>query len=219
MPSSDPASPPAAVRQVDSASASVLTDLTARFEDLQTVLKCCERLVSELAVKDREPDDVLVEAVWTVALLSYARCFAVGKAGAETALSEEDLTAALSNTEVLDWHKVLLQLRDHYADPVVNPREQFSVGVAQDASGGPGGIAITSARQPLVDDLTVRQTGAIAFALSGLVNDRIAAQQEKVFGELQHISKEDLDQMPLIDVTQAQAQAEASPATGSPSES
>lgn len=141
--------------------------------------------------------DVVVEALWTVALLSYARCFADREGAA--ALTEDDLTAALANTDVLDWHHVLLQLRDHYADPAVNPREQFSVGVAQDPSGAPGGVAITSARQPLVDDLTVRQTGAIAFALSGLVNDRIAAQQQQVFGELEHATKEELDALEQMD--------------------
>ena len=80
---------------------------------------------------------------------------------------------------MLEWHRLLLQLRDHYADPAVNPRERFSVGVAQDAHGTPSGVAITSARQPLVDDLTVRQTGAIAYALSGLVNERIESRQRR----------------------------------------
>ncbi len=193
-----PTDPPALVRRLDTGSASTLSALTARFEDLQTVLRCCERLVAALPAGDGEPDDILVESVWTVALLSYARCFSPDEAG--TALSEEDLTATQTHEEVLDWHKVLLQLRDHYADPTVNPRERFSVGVAQDPSGAASGVAITSTRQPLVDDLTVRQTGAIAFALSALVNDRIAAAQEKLFGELEDTSKADLDRLEQIDV-------------------
>lgn len=196
-----PATPPTNLRRVESATASALVDLTAKFDDLQTVLRCCERLVTELA-SDGEPDDVLVESVWTVALLSYARCFAPGENG--TALTPDDVTATLSKIEVLEWHKILLQLRDHHADPAVNPREQFSVGVAQNARGTAEGIAITSARQPLVDDLTVRQTGAIAYALSGLVNDRIAAAQEKVFGELQDASKADLDQLEQLDVADSE---------------
>ena len=53
------------------------------------------------------------------------------------------------------------------------------MGVALDHGGAADGIAITSARQPLVDDLTVRQTGAIAYGLSALVNDRIVAQQSR----------------------------------------
>ena len=201
MTNSVPTAPPAALRLLDTASASALVELLATFEDLQTVLRCCERLVSELADGDGEPDDILVEAVWTVALLSYARCFSAGEAG--TALTEDDLTMTQSHGNVLDWHKILLQLRDHYVDPTANPRERFSVGVAQDPNGAANGVAVTSARQPLVDDLTVRQTGAIAFALSGLVNDRITAQQEKVFGEVKHTPKADLDKLARLDVAQS----------------
>ena len=192
---------PTALRLLDTASASALGELLATFEDLQTVLRCCERLVSELADGDGELDDVLVEAVWTVALLSYARCFSAGEAG--TALTEDDLTMTQSHGDVLDWHKILLQLRNHYADPTANPRERFSVGVAQDLNGAANGVAVTSARQPLVDDLTVRQTGAIAFALSGLVNDRITAQQEKVFGEVKDTPKADLDKLARLEVAQS----------------
>jgi hypothetical protein len=200
MMNSVPTSPPGVLRRLDTASAAVLAELMATFEDLQTVLRCCERLMSELTAGDGEPDDVLVEAVWTVALLSYARCFVAGGAGA--ALTEDDLTATQSKGEVLGWHRVLLQLRDHYADPAANPRERFTVGVAQGPDGAASGVAVTSARQPMVDDLTVRQTGAIAFGLSGLVNDRINAQQEKVFGEVRHIRKADLEKLDQVDVAQ-----------------
>lgn len=191
--------PPAKVRRLDGGQAAILADLTARFDDLQTVLRCCEQLVAALSA-DGDPDDVVVEAVWTTALLSYARCFAVGEP--DTALTESDLTTTLDNDEVLGWHKVLLQLREHYADPSTNPRERFTVGVAQGADGSAGGVAITSARQPLVDDLTVRQTGAIAFALSGLVNDRIVAQQKKVFAEVGELSQSELDELEEVDLAQ-----------------
>ena len=63
-------------------------------------------------------------------------------------------------------------------------------------------MAITSTRQPLVDDLTVRQTGAIAFALTGLVNDRIEAQQQKVFHQLKNVSKADLEKLEEVAVAQ-----------------
>ncbi len=161
------------------------------------VLRCCERLVEGLAAE--EPDSVLIEAVWTEALLSYARCFSVTEAG--PALSEADLTEAQPEGDVLAWHKILLQLRDHYADPGVNPRERFTVGVTQDATGSPTGVAITSVRQPLVDDLTVRQTGAIAYALSGLVDGRVTARQEQIFNELKGMSGADLEHLDRLDVS------------------
>jgi len=125
--------------------------------------------------------------------------FSAGTAG--TALTEDDLSATKLGEDVLDWHKVLLQLRDHYADPTANPRERFSVVVTQDeATGTASGIGITSARQPLVDDLTVRQTGGIAFTLSRLVNDRIAAEQEMVFAELKDSPKEVLDKLVRLEI-------------------
>jgi len=214
-----PAPPAPALRRLDTPSAVALADLAGTFEDLQTVLRCCETLVERLAARAGAPPedaaspatgspaagssptddtDVVVEAVWTSALLSYARCFTAAEGGQP--LTEDDLTAVQPDGDVVGWHQVLLQLRDHYADPALNPRERFSVGVARGDDGTVTGIAITSARQPLVDDLTVRQTGAIAYALSGLVNDRIAAQQELVSQELRDTPASALDELPPIEV-------------------
>lgn len=190
--------PPTVVRRLDGTSARALADLSARFDDLQTVLKCCERLVTELAVN--RVDDVVVEAVWTTALLSYARCFATGTT--DTALTEEDLKAAQQHGEVGEWHRILLQLRDHYAHRAANPREKFSVGVALDGAGAAEGIAITSAQQPLVNIMTVRQAGAIAFVLSELVDSRITTQQEKVLGEAKEASPAELDKLSPLDIVE-----------------
>jgi hypothetical protein len=191
--------PPAVVRRLDSETSAGLVALAEVFEDLQTVLRCCEHLVEELG-RD-QPDRVTVEAVWTMGLLSYARCFAPGPA----ALTDEDLAAAQPTGDVLEWHRVLVQLRDHYADPAANPRERFSVGVSQGAEGAPSGVAITSAVQPLVDELTVRQTGAIAYELSGLVNARIEEQQAQVFEELRGLSAADLEKLDRIEVVEPNA--------------
>lgn len=195
-----PASPTAALRLLDTEIAATLFHLSAVHEDLQTVLRCCERLVSTLKLVEDPPDDILIEAVWTTALLSYSRCFTSGHPGAT--LSEGDLAATKLKGDVLGWHNVLLKLREHYASPIVNPRELFSVGVAQDKDGAASLIAITGARQPLVEDLAIRQTGAIALALSDMVNGRIAAEQEKVFGQLKDTPKAELDLLPLLDLAQ-----------------
>lgn len=187
--------PPHQLRQLQSPSALALAGLCATFEDLQTVLRCCERLVTELS-GDTGGDEVVVEAAWTTALLSYGRCFRQRKTNA--ALTQADVTATCQGSTVEEWHQLLLRLREHYSDASANPRERFSVGVAQDSLGAASGIAITSSRQPLVDELTVRQTGAFAFALSTLVNERITAQQEKVFGEVRNAPKVDLENLTLL---------------------
>lgn len=190
--------PPAAVRRLDTPDAVALADLAAIFEDLQTVLRCCERLVSELGSGQGDPDDLSLEAFWTMAVLSYTRCFSTRASG--TGLTPDDVTATGLNGDVLGWHQVLLQLRDHYADPALNPREGFSVGVSQDSDGKANGIAVTSASPPRVDDVTVRQTGAITFALSRVVDQRIAARQEVVFAALGPMTKDELDKLPLVEV-------------------
>lgn len=190
------------MRRLDTPTAASLTRLVETFEDLQMVLRCCERLMTELTPQaDHEPDEVVVEAVWTMALLSYTRCFTAGET--EAVLGEADLQKAQPSGEVLEWHEVLLRLREHYTDPVANPRERASVGVAQDADGAATGLAVTSARQPLVDDVTVRQTGAVAYALSALVNERVEALQGRVFEELKGLSESDLNDLATLEVAPA----------------
>ena len=214
----EPAVAPAVVRRLRSPSALALADVAALFEDVQTVLRCCERLITVLDATT-EPDDLALEAYWTTAVLSYARCFAPGERG--TGLTEDDVTATGLAGDVLGWHRTLLQLRDRYADPAVNPRESFSVGAAQDRTGHAEGIAVASTRQPGVDELTVRQTGAVAYALSRLVDEKLVAQQGVVFTSVAAMARPALDVLPLLHLTapsessepSAEAEAtEASPA-------
>jgi hypothetical protein len=186
------------LRQLNTPEAVTLVNLSAAFEDLQTVLRCCERLVSALKPGDGSPDDLLIEALWTTALISYARCFSSGDKDA--CLTEEDLTGTELRGDVLDWHRVLLKLRGHYTSTNTNPRELFSIGIAQNAEGAASGVAITSARQPLVEDRAVRQTGAVALTLSDMLNDRISAQQGNVFGEWKDASTSELDRLPRREV-------------------
>ncbi len=195
-----PGGPPTALRLLDGAAAGELAGLCATFEELQTVLRCCENLVAGLDPRQSGrggPDGVSIEAAWTVALLSYARCF---RTAPGVGLTEEDVVAAQPGAEVLEWHQVLMRLRDHYADPEVNPREHFSVGVAQDGLGAASGVAITSTRQPLVDEVTVRQLGAIAYALSTAVDTRIASRQEELFAQVKDTPPADLDKLEMVDL-------------------
>lgn len=191
---------PTAVRRLQTPAAEALADLASIFNDLQTVLRCCERLVQELAGR---PDDVVVEGVWTTALISYARCFTGGDRG--MGLTEDDVRSTSLPGEVLEWHKVLRQLRKHYADPAKNPRERFQVGAATDAAGHVNGIAITSMPQPPLDEVTIRQTGALAYQLSVVVDQRITEHQERVLTAANAMSPDDLRRLELIEVSSPEA--------------
>jgi hypothetical protein len=184
---------PTVVRQLGTPAASALADLTATFEELRTVLGCCERLLADPA-----PDELVAEALWTTALLSYARCFAPGPRG--VGLTAKDVTSTGLEGAVEQWHGMLLRMRDHYADPEVDPRERFSVGVSRNSDGSPAGVAVTSVRQPLPDEVTVRQTGALAYALLHLVDERIGAQQQRVFAAAGAMSQTELDDLPEVEL-------------------
>lgn len=208
-------SQPVVLWQITSPGARRLARESARFEDLQTVLRCCERLlpavIAAASAADPGAEEALVESLWTTALLSYGRCFAVAEGvAANDALGETEVAEALpDNEQVVEWHRALLSLRDHYADGVVNPRETFAVGLARltegvppdEVPGGAAGIAITSARQPSVDEVTVRNTGALAYALSTVVDGRISAQQEAVFAEVKDRPAAELDAFPPLEAT------------------
>ena len=74
------------------------------------------------------------------------------------------------------------------------------MGVTQDASGVASGVAISSVAQPMVDDVTVRQTGALAYALCVLVDARIVAAQATLSEDLKGVPAEVLDRLELIEL-------------------
>ena len=203
-----PSQAPRTIRRLGSPAAGALADLAAIFDDLRSTLLCCEHLLKALALP--EPDPVLVEALWTTALLSYSRCFAPGGRG--MGLTEDDLAQTELQGEVVGWHRMVRELTKHYTDPVVNPRESFAVGVAV-ADGAAQGVAISSTRQALPDEQTVRQTGAVAYALSRLVDRRIGEHQATVLEGAQALGAaelETLDEIELTGVETADAHEESS---------
>jgi hypothetical protein len=185
---------PTSIRRLDSDEATRLIRLVEAYDELQTVLRCCERLLTLLGGDRTDSDETGIEALWTSTLLSYARAFGPG------ALTEDDLEDARDDSETVKWHRVLLHLRDHHADPIANPRETYTVGLAQDADGAVNAVAVTSVRAPLVDAAAVRQAGAIAFPLCAVLDDRIAAAQQRILAAVRDTPRERLAAMDLIEV-------------------
>lgn len=196
-----PTTAPSSARLLATPGALGLADLVAIFDDLQFTLKCCERLVAELARPPARLDAVLIESLWVSALNSYARCFRTGDRG--MGLTVEAVKATEVPGEVAEWHELLGRIRDFSIDGPVNPRESYAVGVSQSESGEAEGIVITSVVRPLVDDVTVRQTGRLAFALSALVDARIKEHQQKVFTAASRMTATQLAALPAIEVTGA----------------
>ena len=185
---------PNSVRRLDGREAADLGSLAAVFDDLQYALRCCEHLVGVLTRPEADP--ALVEALWTGALVAYARCFS----GRTKVLTDDDLAELKLDGDVAGFHRALLKLRDHYASRHVNPRETYTIGVAQKNDGTAAGVAVIGAPQPGVDDTTVRQLGRIAYGLSGLVDARMQAAQQRVHVVAQGLDARRLTALPLVDV-------------------
>jgi hypothetical protein len=186
---------PGPVRRWEGREADELAGLASVFDDLQYVLRCCEHVVGVLARPDA--DAALVEALWTGALVGYARCFS----GRMRALTEADLRELKLDGDVAGFHRALLQLRDHYTSRHANPRETVTIGVAQAGDGTAAGVAVVGAPLPGVDDTTVRQLGRIAYGLSGLLDSRMQAAQQRVHDAARRMDARRLTALPLVDVT------------------
>ena len=158
------------------------------------MLRCCEHLVGVLARPDA--DAALVEALWAGAITAYARVFSART----KALTEDDLAELKLDGDVADFHRAVVRLRDHYASRHVNPRETFTIGVAQRNNGTAAGVAVVGGSQPRVDDTTVRQLGRLAYGLSGLVDARMQAAQQRVHLVAQELEPGRLLALPLVDV-------------------
>src|SRR5947209_18845449 len=79
--------------------------------DLDRVIAFCERLQTLSLDRDENGapnDDVQFDALWTSALVAYARCFAKGKR--TLALTSEDARSAGS----FEWHESFMGLRDEH---------------------------------------------------------------------------------------------------------
>lgn len=190
---------PTTVRRIDVPESGELAQLAAVFEDLQYVLRCCEHLVTALGGPESGPvrvdaDPALVEALWTGALIGYVRCFS----GRTKTLTTDDLTSLELDGDVSGFHDMVFKLRDHYASRHVNPRESYSIGVAQSNDGTPRGVAVVSTPRPLVDETTVRLLGRVAYSLSGLVDARMKKSQNDVLGVAHGMTAGQLAGLPLV---------------------
>jgi hypothetical protein len=209
------ASPGAEVLTValDMPSAQVLADQASIIQDLQFVMECCKRLLSELVTPEEDRDAVVPQALWSAALVAYARCFGKGK---RFGLAAEDIRALPLQGEVMKYHKWLIEERNRLATHSMNPFEAAKVGAALSlparADRRVEGIAILSTSHVLVDDTGVRQLGGLASELAKQTAEKAQEQQSSVLADAQQLSIDGLYKLPPLR-TRPPA-AEAAEATG-----
>jgi hypothetical protein len=176
---------------LDSEPARVLADQAAIIADLQFVMDCCKRLLAELSKPEEEWDTVVPQALWSAAVVAYARCFGKGK---RSGLTTEDVHALPLHGAVMKYHQWIIKERGKLANHPANPFEMAKVGAVlsppDEAKRKVEGIAILSNSHVLVDDIGVRQLGGLASELAKRTAEKAQAQQDQVLADAQ---KQSLD--------------------------
>jgi hypothetical protein len=185
---------------LDAPSAQVLADQAAIIQDLQFVMECCKRLLAELAKPEVTRDAVVPNALWSAALVAYARCFGKGK---RFGLAMEDVRTLPLQGEVVKYHRWVLGERDKLATHASNPFEAAKIGAALAPPDRDErrveGIAILTTSRVLVDDTGVRQLGGLASELAKQTAEKAQKQQDTVLADAQQLSLDRLYKLPPLD--------------------
>lgn len=184
---------------LDAPSAQILADQALIIQDLQFVMECCKRLLTELARPEEDRDPVVPQALWSAALVAYARCFSRGK---RFGLATEDIRTLPLQGEVMKYHKWVIEERNKLTAHPANPFEAAKVGAALSLPGQAErrveGIAIFATSHVLVDDTGVRQLGGLASELAKQTAEKAQEQQDSVLADAQHLSIDSLYKLPPL---------------------
>jgi hypothetical protein len=184
---------------LDVASAQILADQASIIQDLQFVMDCCKRLLTELAKPEEDRDPIVPQALWSAALVAYARCFSQGK---RFGLSTEDVRSLPLQGEVMKYHKWVIGERDKLTRHPANPFDATKVGAALSPPDRRErrveGIVILSTSRILVDDTGVRQLGGLASELAKQTAGKAQAQQDFALADAQQLNTDSLYKLPPL---------------------
>jgi hypothetical protein len=182
-------------------SAQLLADQIGTIHDLQFVMECCKRLLSELVKPDEERDPIVPQALWSAALTAYDRAFAKGK---KFGLTVDDVKALPLEGQVVKFHEWVVDERNTLGRHPTNPFDVARVGaVLSDPDQGDRevrGITVLSASHILVDGAGVRQLGALASELAKQTAEKAQKQENTVVADTQQLGLDKLYTMTPLPV-------------------
>lgn len=184
---------------LDLPSAQTLADQASIIQDLQFVMDCCKRLLTELARPEEDRDRVVPQALWSSALVAYARCFSKGR---RFGLATEDVRNLPLHGAVMKFHKWVIEERNKLTTQPTDPFEAAKVGAALSPPGQAErrveGIAIFSASHVLIDVIGVRQLGGLASELAKQTAEKAQEQQDSVLADAQQLNIDTLYKLPSL---------------------
>lgn len=184
---------------LDLPSARILAGQASVIQDLQFVMDCCKRLLTELARPEEDRDGVVPQALWSSAVVAYARCFGRGR---RFGLSTEDVRNLPLHGAVMKFHKWVIEERNKVTARPADPFEAAKIGAALSSLGQAErrveGIAIFSAGHVLVDVIGVRQLGGLASELAKHIAEKAQEQQDSVLADAQQLNIDSLYRLPPL---------------------
>jgi hypothetical protein len=184
---------------LDTPSAKILADQASIIQDLQFVMDCCKRLLTELERPSGDRDGVVPQALWSAALVAYARCFGKGK---RLGLATEDVRNLPLHGAVMKFHEWIIGEGNKLTAHPANPFEAARIGAAlsppEAAERRVEGIAIFSASRVLIDAIGVRQLGGLASELAKQTAEKAQKQQDSVLADAQQLDIESLYASPPL---------------------
>jgi len=184
---------------LDVPSARILADQASIIQDLQFVMDCCKRLLTELAKPEEDRDPLLPQALWSSAVMAYARCFGKGK---RFGLTADDVKKLPLHGAVMKFHGWVIEERDKLAARAPNPSEAAKVGAAlsppEQKDRRVEGIVIFANSHVLINDVGVRQLGGLASELAKQTADKAQEQQDVVLKDAQQLDLDSLYRLPTL---------------------
>jgi hypothetical protein len=184
---------------LDVPSAYILADQAAIIQDLQFVMDCCKRLLTELAKPEEDRDTVLPLAIWSSAVIAYTRCFGKGK---RFGLSTEDVQKLPLHGAVMKFHKWIIEERGKLTAHSANPFEVAKVAAAltmpEQKERRVEGIVIFATSHIVIDDVGVRQLGGLASELAKQTAEKAQEQQDIVLSDAQQLNIDSLYKLPPL---------------------
>lgn len=108
--------------EVDYSEAKEWADIISLTNDIDSTIQICDRLIHHLAATSE--DRIIIESLWTTALIKYARCFTSGKRfGLSHALFDG------LNGDPHGAHEYFINMRSKHIAHSVNPFEQVKTGL------------------------------------------------------------------------------------------
>jgi len=192
---------------LDLPSAQVLADQISTIQDLQFVMECCKRLLTELVKPEEEREAVVPQALWSAALMGYGRCFTKGK---RFGLTADDVRRLPLEGQVMKFHNWVVEELGQLARHPANPYEVARVGTVLSPPAPTGdaaqaerhveGITVLSASHILVDGAGVRQLGALASELARQTAEKAQKQESAVLADAQKMGLDTLYALPPLPV-------------------